>query len=392
MEVLRRLSLAALGSLAAPFAAVARLSAEMPLGQAIDGCLGAWQMAANEQIRNLPFYQRGLGTLDVLGSLDEIAVNSCRWGLFGLLALAVLQFRTDRPRRSAAIAAALGSSLAAWLYLDGFSWPLLERALPLLVIVLACWQAGELLLTPALPLEESRLRRARRLGLVVFSLALLAKIALACRISQYGFALAAPATIVVVVALVDWLPAAASRRGLAGGNLFLLATPLLAAYVAAYLGHQALLLDRSVVLGEGRDAFAAPAYAAPIAQACEVLQSRVKPDETLAVLPEGVMLNFLANRRTSTPYVTWMPPEVLHFGESNMVAALQASPPDWVLLAPRGLGEYGLGQFGRGFADDIARWIDANYEPVQRWDNGIVVGDAEDVTRSEWRLVRRRAN
>jgi hypothetical protein len=108
----------------------------------------------------------------------------------------------------------------------------------------------------------------------------------------------------------------------------------------------------------------------------------VRPDETLGVLPEGVMLNYLTRRASPTKYITWMPPELYFFGEANMLAALQAAPPDWVLVAPRDFKEYGLPPFGEGYGDAIARWITRNYEIEVEWRPE---ADGSDT----WRLLRR---
>jgi hypothetical protein len=120
-----------------------------------------------------------------------------------------------------------------------------------------------------------------------------------------------------------------------------------------------------------------------VARAEQQILHRVKPDHSLAVLPEGVMLNYLTRRSAPTKYITWMPPELYFFGEANMLAALQATPPDWVLLAPRDFKEYGLPPFGEGYADSIAEWIDGNYRIVSSWPTSPEDGS------TTWRLLRR---
>ena len=38
------------------------------------------------------------------------------------------------------------------------------------------------------------------------------------------------------------------------------------------------------------------------------------------------MVNYLARRVNPTPYINFMPPELIMFGEENMVAAFRSSP------------------------------------------------------------------
>ena len=115
-------------------------------------------------------------------------------------------------------------------------------------------------------------------------------------------------------------------------------------------------------------------------EALAEIVSHVAPDETVAVLPEGVMLDYLARRSAGTKYITWMPPEVLFFGEAVMLADLAAGSPSWIVLAPRNLGEYGYRAFGDDYCVQAAQWIAAHYETAATWDDG------------RWRLMRCRAS
>ena len=91
------------------------------------------------------------------------------------------------------------------------------------------------------------------------------------------------------------------------------------------------------------------------------------PDETLAVLPEGVMLNYLARRVNPTGHINFMPPEFVIFGEPRMLAAFQQSPPDWIVLTHKDTREYGVGFFGTGYGRVLYAWVHENYEPVKRF-------------------------
>lgn len=381
----RVLLLAAMAALA-PLAAIATLAQWMPWSDAYAGCFGAWHMAGAAEIRNLNFYRSGLGTLHLGDSLAMLATSAARWAL--LLGTAYILTRlmsTAPPHRRRATAAVFGGALAAGLFDYGFNWPLMERAFPLTMLALAAWKSIES--WRAAPGSNARRTAALSALWCLFALVLLAKIALYSRIGHYGFVLAAPALVAIVVAIFDWLPAAARRRGLPADVLPWFAAPVLLAYVLAYQCQQSVLVDRTTPLGVGADHFAAAADARPVARAAQEILRRVAADQTLAVLPEGVMLNYLTRRPAPTKFITWMPPELYFFGEANMLAALTATPPDWVLLAPRGLKEYGVPPFGAGYADSLARWIDANYEQTAQW-SGSTVGAAD--AQQPWRLLRHR--
>ena len=378
-----RTFVAALFSAAIPLAiAVALLACSMPVGDAVAGCLGAWRMAGLDEIRELAFYRRGLGTLHVGDSLGLLATSTARWALLLGAAYALMRFSAGTSRRRA-VAATFGGALAVYLFEHGFSWPLMERAFPVALLALVVWNVSEARTNEAS--SSKRQTYVLRAVWCLFALAMLVKIALYSRISHYGFVLAVPAIAAVLVALFDWLPEAARRRGWEGDVLPWFAAPLVAAYLLAYQCQQSVLVDRTIPLGGPSDRFAVPADAAPIARAELQILHRVKHDQTLAVLPEGVMLNYLTRRAAPTKYITWMPPELYFFGEVNMLAALKTAPPDWVLLAPRDFKEYGLPPFGEGYADSIANWIDANYRAVESW-----AGSPDDDS-AEWRLLRHKS-
>jgi hypothetical protein len=110
---------------------------------------------------------------------------------------------------------------------------------------------------------------------------------------------------------------------------------------------------------------------------------------SLVALPEGVMLNYLARIPNPTPYVNFVPPELLFFGEPAWLAALEAHPPEAIALVHKDTSEYGYRFFGRDYAREVARWVESGYrasasfgqEPLQPGSGfgiRIVVRDAGD--------------
>jgi hypothetical protein len=76
--------------------------------------------------------------------------------------------------------------------------------------------------------------------------------------------------------------------------------------------------------------------------------------------PDGIlafMINYLTRRRNPTPYINFMPPEVLAYGEANMVRALEAHPPDFMVVVDKDTSEYGVPRFGRDYGRLIATWV-----------------------------------
>ncbi len=52
------------------------------------------------------------------------------------------------------------------------------------------------------------------------------------------------------------------------------------------------------------------------------------------------------------------------FGEAEKLAALQAAPPDAVLLIHKDTSEYGLPLFGRDYGRALFAWVQSRYHEV----------------------------
>jgi hypothetical protein len=104
---------------------------------------------------------------------------------------------------------------------------------------------------------------------------------------------------------------------------------------------------------------------------------------TMAVMPEGVMLNYLMRWESPLRVVNLMPPELMTFGEDEVLRSLEAAPPDFVLLVHRNLREYGYPFFGADprYGERIVRWVRAHYvearvvgsEPLSSAGFGLVI-------------------
>jgi len=101
-----------------------------------------------------------------------------------------------------------------------------------------------------------------------------------------------------------------------------------------------------------------------IGAALGALEDLAPKDATLAVLPDGVMLSYLARRPNSTPYVIGNPVDVEIFGEARMLDAYRTHPPDYFALLKCDTSIYGVPGFGQGYAEQLDRWIEANYQPM----------------------------
>lgn len=297
-------------------------------------------------------YRHTLGIDDVAGNMLQALVVAV-WGLVFL----AIAFAADRfaARRLASWA---GIALLALLVLgdDVLPWMELPRLLPFAAAVVAIAAAVR--------------RRAGMFVLAIFALAMTAKASLNLHLFHYGFFLALPATVLVLVVLVHHAPRFSAGHGGTGAVFRAMAV---AAVVACCLHHVRWTAEidglKTLAVGEGGDRIltfgdAWSDQGEPMKAALGWIESRTPAGATLVALPEGIMLDYLARRTTSVPLLNFTTGEVIVWGESTLLEALERRPPDYVALVARRTEDLGLGRFGAvpGYGRRVVEWVESRYE------------------------------
>jgi hypothetical protein len=351
--------------LIAPVAAFALLAREMPAAQAFSGVLGSWAFVGNEAMWRLPYFAWSAGATDVEASLQALLRTTALHAAVLVPAVGLAWAARWRPslQRPLAWLAAIAVLLAVVPFLRSPRWLGIARPLPLWA--LAAFGVTAWMTWRSRHDEAAYARWGARLAVAVLGLLLLPRIFLHARLYHYGFVLAAPALLVLVAAVVDWIPAALDRRGASGAVFRSAALAALAMTVAAHLSAtQAWLQGKRAVVGGGVDRFRADVRGAYVAAALQGVARMARPSDTLVVMPEGVMVNYLLRMRTPIPYLTVLPTDMAQFGEDALLDALQRQPPSLILLVHRETTEYGPRFFGRDYGLRIAEWITREYVRV----------------------------
>jgi len=353
------------GLLAPAVVAVAALA--LPLG--LEGSLRAVGVGGlrlfGDDLATLPFYQRGLG-------IDDLAANVGRallWTLeivFVFLPALAASLYLGAPRfRRAWVPWVAGALMAGAIAPFDVAWLQAGRALPVLALAGFAWGLWRVVRTKP---DEKATTALLQAALFAFATLLLAKIFFNARIYQYGFALALPATLLLVTALVSWIPRAIEKSGGSGALFRGAALGVVGLAVFAHLQIVApYVADKTSRLGGVDDAIRVhPGVARVLGAALEEVQARTRPGDPLAVMPEGVMLNFMARRPLPTPHFSFNPFEVLVYGEDTMVEAFASSPPAAVLLVHHDTSEHGARFLGRNYGISLLGWIRENYRTVRQ--------------------------
>jgi hypothetical protein len=322
--------------------------------------------------------QHGGATALALLVIAAVAMGS--WMAGGLAAA---------PARWGVRLVVVGASVAAAYFWRVSGWMEVGRCLLGLAIGYLGWQGAGLLRRGAAPDAD---RRWVRLLLGVVAISLLARMLLNGRIYQFGFYQASLTGALLVAALLEDVPARLGRRPFAAATAAL----GLAAGLAVGVG---LLVDQNrrthalitEPMGQGRDQFRVlredVLWTNPLLAGVTDQMMSLPPGQTLVCLPEGLMINYLARMRSPLPHFFYYSVVTEGGRERRVVDRLQQSPPDWVLVVPRGLEEYGITRYGErpGAGAEILAWVRTHYDSV-----GQARGEPMTVEKHRLEVFRRR--
>ena len=341
-----------------PLTAFLCLAWRLPLEQALRGATGSWFVVFDQQVRTLPLFRDVQGTahldISLYLILQTAGISLVAWLLMQELS------RWKQRRGIAALIGGVSATAVAFWQFNGRIWFDLMNVVPFAMTGMLVWQG----------LDWWRQRKAGTAGgqirwqlvLPLFGTLLLLKIWFKCQTAQYGFALAAVATVMCFSRLWEGF----GRADRLVWRLML--APLLISLVLFY--HREQLRQqtayRDISLGRGGDRFVANGpIAETFAEVCPWVETHVRRDETLLVFPETTTINYLTRRQSPSRFTSFMPTETCLFGEQAMLDDLAAKPPDWLLVAPKDMNGLSA-KLGQGYLDKVIQWMEANYEPVQR--------------------------
>jgi hypothetical protein len=369
-----------------PLVAWALLAAAMPAEDAGLGVLGSWAYVGSPELRGMNYFGWSAGVDRPLDHLRALARASGLQAAVLGPALAVAWWLRGRARAAPWAALGLAAVLAlflAWRW-SSREWLPMARPLPLWTLALLAASAAVLWRERGAD-PDARARALARTALCAFALLLLPRIFFNARFFHYGFVLSSVATLIVIAALLDWIPRALDRRG-APGAVFRAVAALAVGFVVASAVRDShrFMAAKQVDIGSGADAFRADVRGRFVASTLESLTA-VAPQGTLVALPEGVMINYLLRRPSSIPYLTMLPSDEAQFGEDELLGSLERRPPDLVVFVHRTTHEFGLPLFGRDYAQRTVEWIYARYGAL------FTVGDPplQPDTRFGIRVLRR---
>lgn len=95
------------------------------------------------------------------------------------------------------------------------------------------------------------------------------------------------------------------------------------------------------------------------------IEKEVPENSKLLVIPEGILINFLADRETINKFYCLIPNHIETLGEENIVKELKTNFPDYIIINNLDTMQYGYTNFGRNYGKQIKKVILENYNFVK---------------------------
>ena len=339
----------------------------MPAGVASSGVFRAWTATLGSDAADLAFYQRGMGLSDLGGSVRAISYSMVGWAVvLAILGGAswIVARLPSRARGASAVCVGVAVAAAGSWSLDVAEWHVGARPLQLrcllvgVIVARQLWKAR-----PDSPASAS-LRTdqlVHRFAFAAFAGVLLLKMILNVRVYHYGFVLAMPAGMLAITWLLAWFPRWVERRGGHRGAAVTCGLGLLVGFGQAHVQRSASYLAISdTAVGEGANRILANDRAHYVNPVLALLE-RLEP-ASVAVFPEGSIINFLSRSPNPTPFYNFVPTGFAIFGEARILGALRTNPPEVIVLCERDTSEFGYRYFGTDYAQQVLRWIEQGYQ------------------------------
>ncbi len=352
---------AIIGLIAAPAVLLICLSLKTSWPILWAGTTAGYRLAMDSRIRSMPIFADGL----LAGSVGESLLQAITWcALYAgaLLIPLIIAFhtRSDHPdgTRTGVVLLLLIAFVTIVLPKPA-DYPALARGVPLAVMLLACVVFIQLF-------RRRDTRSAGRLVVAAFAIGMLARMGLNARIYQYGFVLLAPAGLLLIVAMVGWIPQRIERSGGCGRIFRLASIGMIAGVVLIHLQLTQANVHASTISLPGGLFSSEQRGGDKLAAAMNSLAKHAAPEDTLAIWVEGCWINFTSKRSNPTPYELLNPVGLLHAGgEEAVLRAYRENPPTWILLVHRNTPDLGVGAFGVGYAAELKDWLLRRYDLVE---------------------------
>lgn len=92
-----------------------------------------------------------------------------------------------------------------------------------------------------------------------------------------------------------------------------------------------------------------------------------KKNDSVLMMPEGIMLNFVTGRPTKDMYYHLIPNHISAMGENDIVTGLDNDKPEYIIINSAQYTMYGKTEMCRDFGQKICKFVKNNYKKVKEF-------------------------
>lgn len=357
--------------LTAPILTTLYFSIQMPVTQALSYMFLPWFHVFGSSVSDLPMYHWVMGT-DFLGQniwkmfyYFFLIIGFC----LGLVLLDRWLGRFSKKSYLAGwgLSLLMIASLGLWRNL----FPIFElpRALPLIVLAYCLFLFFKII-------KSANGESNRNLGLLVFSvfsLVLMFKMIFHVQVSHYGFALALPATLILIHILIHEIPKQVSKNSKSLNIYRPVAITVVAVFIGLHVQFEYTMYSlKGQAVGKGSDILMdyhsfLNTRGAIFNAAIDFIQKEIPKEDQFVAVPGSIMLNYMTRRESPLKYVYLDPGALQLIGDYKVYGDLQRIRPPYIVLVEQKFSQQGRTNFGRDFGKHIFQWIHENYFILQQY-------------------------
>jgi hypothetical protein len=350
------------------------LAKYMPFWDAFDSITIWYRELFSSPVVSNVFYRRIMGTDSPLPNVLMTVSTGLKY-LAALLIIAaagkILSMIRDKRLKAAAAFAFLAIIyILALPFINKIFWAQIFRGIPVVIIAL-----GTYFCLSVLRFKNNTAKVRPNLTLLVmavFSFMILIKMMLNVHVYHYGFALAMPGTLLSAACLVRYTPMFLRNKSFEAFFVRSLTVMIVGVIIIGHIAFCKKIYDlKRYAVGAGPDTILTyttniSPIGACVNAAVERIQKLVKEDETLLVLPEGIILNYLSRRANPFCYISFMPFQQEVIGEDKALSSMITCSPDYIAITDRDTSEFGYKGFGVDYGVNVFAWIKENYKPLEK--------------------------
>lgn len=95
------------------------------------------------------------------------------------------------------------------------------------------------------------------------------------------------------------------------------------------------------------------------------IEQKTNKNDKIVIFPEGLLVNFLTDRKSDGYYNSMLPLYIESFGEDNIIKYFEQNKPEYFVLSNQNMSDYGFNFICNDYAFGLCEFISKNYNQIK---------------------------